>query len=197
MLEYIFYLGIVYVAYGFVWAYVFALPIAALLTLLRLDKGILVVRAVGCYVLVSLVTLITLVGMEFYPSTTNFILFPAIGAFTLFVTFSKGAYDSREEAMREYDYELLRSLRYDGILTLGSLILFIVALFVPVIAINPLIQLLFKIIDWAYNLKVIGWVIRIIGVLFMLNIIWYGILGAGILIAFLVGKIKGERKNES
>jgi len=197
VLSYVFYLGITYIGYWLVWTYVFVFPVVALLTLLRLDKGVVVVKALGCYVLVSLVAVMTLAHIESNPSIANLILLPIIGGATLLLTFAKGMYDNREEAFRTDDYEILQGTRHDELFIVCSLALFVVALFVPSIGINPLTRLLSRIIDWAYNLKVIGWVLRIGGVLFMLSVAWYGFLGVGILVASLVGRIRGSRHDES
>jgi len=195
VLEYVLYLGIINIVFGFVWKWVFVLPISLLLALFRIDKGIYLVKAFGSYLLVSLTALVTLYTIEYNPSIGSLILFPLIGAFIIYMALASSAYEKEKQAAMEYDYELLRTLRYDGLFTIGAVILFIVTLFVPIIAVNPLTQWLFSVIDWAYNLAVIGWLLRIGGVLFLLSMIWYGISISGVLIGSLVGKIKREPKN--
>lgn len=193
--QYIFYLGIINIVFGFVWKWVFVLPSAFLFTLIKLDRAILLVKAFGSYLLVSLTALFTLNALQDNPNILSIVSFPFIGAFILYVGYASNYYEAQKQAAMEYNYELMRSLQYEGIFMIGAIALFIVTLFVPIIAVNPLTMWLFNVIDWAYNLKIIGWLIRIGGVLFLLNVILHGILISGIFIGSLVGKLKGERKN--
>jgi hypothetical protein len=82
----------------------------------------------------------------------------------------------------------------DIILMFGAIILFIIALFIPIIAINPLtvwfLKWFFKVIDWIYNLKVIGWLIKFFGILYVLAISWYGFLFGFSLVIFIIGKLR-------
>jgi len=100
--------------------------------------------------------------------------------------------EAQEQAVREYDYELMRSSQHEGIFMVGAVVLYIVTLFVPIIAVNLLIIWFFNIINWAYNFKVIGWLIGIGGTLFLLSIIWQGIFVSAIFIGSLVEKIKAN-----
>ncbi|MDR4496999.1 MAG: hypothetical protein MRK02_03595 [Candidatus Scalindua sp.] len=55
---------------------------------------------------------------------------------------------------------------------------------------------LFRAIQWAYEMPIIGWLIGIGGVLFMLSIIWYGIIMLLMLVGSTYAKIRGKDKND-
>lgn len=195
ILQFIFYLGIINIVFAFVWKWVFVLPISFLLTLLKIDKGVYFVKAFGFYLLVSLTALLTLGALtsrmlqgDF--STTSVILFPLIGAFILYMSFANSSYEAQKQAAMEYDYEAVEMLRYDGLFMIGGLVLYIVALFIPTIARNLLTKWIFRVIDWAYSLPIIGWLIGLGGILFLISMIWHGILASGLLFASIVGRIK-------
>ena len=67
-LRFLFFLGIINIVFGFLWKWIISLPMAALVTLIRFDKGIWVVKAFGAYLLVSLTTIITLVAISDFNS---------------------------------------------------------------------------------------------------------------------------------
>jgi hypothetical protein len=192
--QFIFYLGIINIVFIYIWKWVFVFPSALLFTLLKIDKGIYIVKAFGSYLLVSLTAMLTLSALQDNPNILTIILFSFIGVFVLYMGYASNYCEVQEQAAREYNYELMRSFQYEGIFMIGAIVLYIVTLFVPIIAVNSLTIWLFNIIDWAYNLKVIGWLIGIGGALFLLSIIWQGILISGIFIGSLIGKIRGEPK---
>ena len=192
--QFIFYLGIINIVFSYIWKWIFVFPSALLFTLLKIDKGIYIVKAFGSYLLVSLTAMLTLSALQDNPNILTIILFSFIGVFVLYMDYASNYCEVQEQAAREYNYELMRSFQYEGIFMIGAIVLYIVTLFVSIIAVNSLTIWLFNIIDWAYNLKVIGWLIGIGGALFLLSIIWQGILISGIFIGSLIGKIRGEPK---
>jgi hypothetical protein len=192
--QYIFYLGIILFIFDFIWKWIIS-PINALLIefLIRLpesvvdkwialvDKWIALIKAFKCYLLTSLVAALTLKVIRDNPNILSIILFAFIGVFALYITFASSLYEAQKEGITIKEYEI--------ILMFGTIILFIIALFIPVIAINPLTIWLFKVIDWIYNLKVIGWLIRFIGILYVLAISWYGFWCGFLLVSLLVSSI--------
>jgi hypothetical protein len=185
--QYIFYLGIILFIFDFIWKWIIS-PINALLIvfLIRLpesvvDKWIALIKAFGYYLLTSLVAALTLKVIKDNPNILSIILFAFIGVFALYITFASSLYEAQKEGITIKEYEI--------ILMFGTIILFIIALFIPVIAINPLTIWLFKVIDWIYNLKVIGWLIRFIGILYVLAISWYGLWCGFLLVSLLVSSI--------
>jgi len=192
--QFIFYLGVINIVFSYIWKWVFVFPSALLFTLLKMDKGICIVKAFGSYLLVSLTSMLTLSALQDKPNILSIILFSFIGVFILYMGYASNYCEAQKQAVREYDYELMRSYQYEAIFMIGALVLYIVTLFVPIISVNSLTIWLFNIIVWAYNLKVIGWLIGIGGALFLLSIIWQGIFISTIFIGSLVGKIKGEPK---
>lgn len=160
----------------------------------------LLVKAFGAYLLISLTALATLLALQDTESGWQFLFFPIVGAFVLFMGFASNAYEQRKQARMSYDYHLMAQIErdswFDVILMFGSLVLFVLILFIPTISTNSLNEWLFDIVWWAYELPIIGWLIGIGGVFFMLSIIWYGLLTTLMLGGLVYSKIKGEPKND-
>ena len=95
-----------------------------------------------------------------------------------------------ETAWQDGNYVPLERTRYDGLFVLGLTVLFIVMLFMPFIAQNPLTMRLLELIYWAYNLRVIGWILRIGGALFLLAYVVQGAILSVILIGSVVGELR-------
>jgi hypothetical protein len=194
--KFIIILGIVNILFGFLWKWVFALPSALLFTLIKLDRAILFVKAFGAYLLISLTALSTLHALQDVSGGWKLYIFPLIGAFILFMGFSSNAYEQRKQAHMSYDYSLISRIEkdawFDLFLMVGSMVLYILILFIPSIGINSLTVWLFKAIQWAYELPIIGWFIGIGGVIFMLGIIWYGIIMLFMLGGSIHAKMRGE-----
>lgn len=197
--KFIIVLGIVNIVFGFLWKWVFVLPSALLFTLIKLDRAMLLVKAFGAYLLISLTALSTLHALQDVSGGWKLIIFPLIGAFVLFMGFSSNAYEQRKQAHMSYDYSLNARIEkdawFDLFLMIGSIVLYVLILFVPAIAVNVMNEWLFKAIQWLYGLPIIGWLIGIGGVIFMLGIIWYGILMLFMLGGSIYAKIHGEAKN--
>ncbi len=199
--KFIIILGIVNIVFGFLWKWVFVLPSALLFTLIKLDRAILLVKAFGAYLLISLTALSTLHALQDVSSGWKLFIFPLIGAFVLFMGFSSNAYEQRKQAHISYDYSLITRIEkdawFDLFLMIGSIVLYVSILFIPSIAINPMNVWLFKAIQWAYELPIIGWLIGIGGVIFMLGIILYGIIMLFMLGGSIYAKIRGEDKTKA
>jgi hypothetical protein len=198
--QFLIFLGIINIVFGFVWKWVFALPSAILFTAIKFDRGMLFVKAFGAYLLISLTSLATLLALQDTDSGWQLLFFPIVGAFVLFMGFASNAYEQRKQARMSYDYHLMAQIErdswFDLVLMFGSLVLFVLILFIPTISANPLNEWLFDVILWVYELPVVGWLIGIGGFLFMLSIIWYGLLMTLMLGGFAFSKIKGEPKND-
>lgn len=188
-LQYIFYLGVINIVFGFIWKWLFLVPTALLFTLLKIDKAMLIVKAFGTYLLASLTALITLIAIE-NAGVFKTVLYPLIGGFILFMSYASNASEASRQAQMDLNYEMMENLKYEGFFMVGAVSLFLITLFSPAIANNSLIEWLFEAIAWAYELPVIGWIVKIGGVLIVINIIFHGFLASGLLIGTLVGRVK-------
>lgn len=199
--QFLFYLGIINIIFGFVWKWVFALPAAFLFALLNFDYGMRAVKIFGSYLLVSLTALLTLAALGNNPSGLALIFYPLFGAFVLFMAYASNNYEARKEANATMDWQMMQTLEknsgFEAILMFGVVILFVVTLFIPSIAINELNEWLFRVIDWISNLPIIGWLIGIGGVFFLLNIIFHGLLAMGFITASIIGKFRKEKTDNN
>ena len=196
--QFLIFLGIINIVFGFVWKWIVALPGAIVFTLIKFEKGVLIIKVFGAYLLVSLTAMTTLAAVQNAESWWPLIGFPLIAIFVLYLGFASNAYEQQKQARMENDYQLMKQLNenslFDMTLTLGSIILFILILFIPSISYNSLNVWLFNVIRWAYDLPVIGWIIAIGGIFFMINIIWYGLLMSVMLVGSMFAKLKGGAK---
>lgn len=192
-------LGIINIVFGFVWKWVFVLPTALLFAAIKFDRGMLLVKTFGAYLLVSLTALVTLLALRDIDGWQN-IIFPIIGAFVLFMSFASNAHEQQKEAQSNFDFQAMqrieRNAGFEVVLMFGSIVLFVLILFFPIIATNSLNQWLFDITFWAYELPIIGWIIGIGGILVMLNIIWHGFIIILMLGAQVLSKIRGGAKDD-
>ena len=93
-----------------------------------------------------------------------------------------------EKAVSETgSYELIDSLKYNPLITIGTIIFFVISCITPNISINYLTTGFFSLTSWILDIKIIGTLIGIGGVLFLLSILWYGLLSSGIMIASIIG----------
>lgn len=192
--QFLIYLGIINIVFGFVWKWLFALPGAIIFTALNFDRGILLLKALGAYMLISLVSFLTLIASQDTESVWYLLFFTVVGAFVLFMSFASNAYEQRKQASLEYDFQMMsqieRNAWFDAILMFSSPAIFVIILFAPAIAANPLNVWLFDLVMWAYDLPFIGWLIGIGGILFMLGIIWQGIIMTVMLCGLAYTKLK-------
>lgn len=189
--QFIFYLAIVNIVFGFLWRWVVAVPITLLFVLLKIDRFIYILKGFGYYLLVSLTALLTLNAIHGRSSIFSLIFYPLVGAFILYFAFAQNYNEARQQAAMEHNYELLEDIQYDGLFMIGAIVLYFIILFVPVVGVNPLSQWLFRVIEWAYNLPVIGWIIRVGGGLLLIAVIWQGVIATAVLIGSAVEKIRG------
>lgn len=194
--KFIFYLGIIHLIFGFVWKWVVALPTSILFTLVKFDKGVWLIKSVGAYFLVSLTAILALTATQ-EKGVVLSIVYYLIGGFVLFIGFTSNTHEAQKVAAQNYDYEMMDSLKYDTFITIGSLILFIIVAFLPSISINYLTINFFVLTDWVMDIKIIGWLIGIGGVLFLLNMLWYSLITSGLMIASIVSIFRKKDSEES
>jgi len=150
----------------------------------------------------ALLTIFTL-GEE--PSVVSLVLYPLIGGLFIFMTFGNNQYEARKQAYRYGDWEMLQELEqrsgFEARLMVGSIIYYLVALFIPAVAMNILTEWAFKAIAWVYNLPVIGFLVGIVGVLVLIYVVYNGLFVTGYLATTLLRKqkksmLEGENHTE-
>lgn len=199
--QFLIFLGIINIVFGFAWKWIISLLGAVIFSFVKFDKGMLVIKTLGAYFLVSLTALATLSAVQNLESGWQLLVFPLIGVFVIYMGFASNAYEQQKQAQASMDYQLMRQLSqnstFEMILTISSIVLYILILFIPAISSNFLNEWLFNVIMWAFNLPIIGWVIGIGGVFFMLSIMWYGLLMSVMLIGGAFIKLKGSSKGKA
>ena len=185
MLRYLFLLGILNIAFNFLWKWVAVVPISLLLALFNTSRGLLLLKAIGAYLLVSCTALLTVSMVKESGSSFDAVAYPILGGLVLYLGIASHSYEACKQAGQSFDYEMLDALKYDGLFIVGSVVFFVVCIFLPNIAVNIVTLRIFEVISWAYELPVIGWILGIAGVLVMLSVLWQGLIFS----IFVVGRL--------
>lgn len=196
---FVFYLGIINIIFGFIWKWLFVLPSALLFALLNFDYGMRIVKLFGSYLLVSLTAILTLTAFGDAPGIIVLILYPLTGAFVLFMGYASNLYEAQKEATINSDWQMIQRLEKDSnfetFLMFGAVAFYALVLFIPDIATSRLTEWLFSVINWVFNLPIIGWLIGIGGVIFLLSMILQGIFSFGAISSMIAGRFRGTKKS--
>ncbi len=174
------YLGIISLLFGLVWKWVVILPFLKL----KLKQGVYVLKVVGIYFLVSLSALLTLTALQGNSSIFRTILFLFVALLILYLNLAHYDIEAWEKDEKESKYFIP--------VLIGSILLYFVMLFIHALGIGLASKLIFNFIDWIYHLPIINWILKIGGGLFLLLILWHGIL---VLFGLLEGFTKKQKIN--
>jgi len=197
LFQYIFYLGIIIIIFGFLWRWIFVVPAAVLFSLIKSNYGMKFVALIGSYLFASLSVILTLTAISeathYYP-----LIYSVVGFFVLFMSYSCNQYEARKNALLSGNYQIRKvneESNFEAVLSLMVLMLYVIGLFLPFLVVNPVSLWLFGVIGWIYKIPILGWLIGFGGALFLLSIIIYGIVALVLLIKSLIGKIKSKELN--
>lgn len=195
IIKFIFYLGVIQLIFDFVWKKVVVFPSSLLFTMIRFDKGVLIIKSIGAYSLVSLTTFFVFSATQESGILWTIIHF-LFGGISLFVLFSISSFNAQKHALETDDYATIKTLEYDIFITLGGIILYVISAFLPAISLNGLTMRFLELIYWVIDIKMPNWLIVIGGVSFLLFVIWYGFILTSILIVALGNLLKRNNENE-
>lgn len=195
IISFIFYLGLINMIFRLI-SWIFALLVGLIfMALNHFDYGIRIIKVIGSYFLVALTTMLTLMALGDNPSKAMIIYYPLTGAIILFIGYVSNFYNSYHSASTASDWSAMRRLEQDSnfntLLMIGSIALYIFSLFIPIIVVHGGTEWLFSIIIWTFYLPIIGWLIRIAGILFLFGIIIYGI----IILPIIITSFSDRKKN--
>jgi hypothetical protein len=192
--EYLIYLGIIQLLYSFIFQWI-SMALAMLMIALRIKTwGMYLVKTLNLYLYVSILGVLTVFALQDNTSIISLLLFTVVGLFFAFSTIGGGMYQGYKEASQSGAYDALEAMKYDTYFLYGSLIYFIVVLFVPSLATTLPVQLLFSLISWVYSLPIIGFLLGIFGVFSMLGTFFQAIVMGGAGVAILFGKFRNNKK---
>ena len=190
ILKYIFYFGLISIVFEILaW---FFLLISSLISLpLRIPEKIyqLITKSIQIYFLSAMTSLITLRAIQDNQNTLwAAICYALLGLWLLYMTLGNALYQKRRSA--QYDHELKEATKYDAIFIIGAPVLFLIILFIPYIGFNfftlGAVNIIFKIC----NLPVIGWIIGMTATVYLLSILWSGLIISAIGIGYCYRKFK-------
>jgi hypothetical protein len=180
-LQFLIALGVVNAVYIFAWRWV-SLVFALILVALRLNRaGAYILKFIGWMLYGSILAVITIASVQSVRGWQQ-IAYPVTAALVMLMTLLRSSYDARKQALDEYNVELLETTQYDIYFILASLSYFILALFVPSIAANPLSVAFYKLLTWATDMPFLGVVLLLVGLASVAAFAFNGLLMAGALI---------------
>lgn len=193
--SYLYQIALVLAFFGVVWKFIFIGFVAGSMLWRPL---FFVGKAIGYYLLVSLIALQTLVAIEGTSMAWMWFMLLFGAALTFFVI-GGGTAEAQKEMNQNMDFEGLELLRYDGVFLIGCVVFFVGAMFFPVLAATPPVFWLAMLIDWVAQIPVIGFLIALyggwtfLGLLFQM--VFLGGMAAVFSLALLYKKTGiGERK---
>lgn len=185
---YLILIGIIQLVFSFLWNYIVML-LAIILISIKIEKqGIHIVRALGYYIYVGLISLTTLYFIE-DKSTLTSIISIGLGTFFIYLTIGQGIYEGRKQAYAEGNFNYLLQDNFDSYYLIGAIILYLASiLIIPSIVLNTLVFSAYRIISWLANLPIIGFLLGIGGFMSMAGTIFTGVIMLVMLIVSIFNK---------
>lgn len=196
MLEYIFYLGIVYTSFNLIWFLIKGLYKGLRGIQEEGEVEYFVLKTIFIYFIASLTALKT-VKMGTDASITHAQFLPFIGAMVLY--FYLVGKLKRQVFRIQVNRQMFgkvkpRNPKVESSLILVALIFFTVSFNFPLLVDNELTQFMMGMIDSVYSIPVIGWVIAIIAFFFLLSMLFRGVNATLKIIASVLALITGNKE---
>jgi hypothetical protein len=190
MMKFLIDIAVIHTLFYVLWNFAVGLPIGGISALLGLETWTTrLFKSVGSFVLGSLSSIIVLIH---YEGASSFILYSIIGGWFLLVILIAGTTDAKKKASEWRNsleqMEMEWELEYDFIYWIIAIIFFILALFIPDIAANPINELFFYIKDWIMEIKILNWIVIGISFLLAISFLWHGIIGLWLIISAIRNK---------
>ena len=110
IIKFIFYIGIINIVFSFIWKWIFVVPAAIFFTLINFDKGMIIVKVFGAYLLISLLAILSLGFIEENIIDDKLYLI-IVGSFMIYMILSNTFYEARKKALIEYALGLQKPIR--------------------------------------------------------------------------------------
>ena len=173
-------LGVIHLLLWLVWDWLICKPIQLLVRNFNLTKLVPIIQIIGAYLVVSMTSIATLVYIEDVNGTWGKLIYVLAGAFIIYLDLAGNNYERHEEAAvitanPELRHKIDKRKRQDLAIALGAILFYVIILAYPSIAKNTLNIFLFSRIVWAYNLPYVGWLLKVIGIVYMVAFSWMSI----------------------
>lgn len=186
-LKYCFTISIISLAFDLIWRLAVIIILLLLIPIgivigglikkqqLALILEYLIIKSLNYYLITSLIFTATFFSIYPINKFGGIMLYAITGGLLLGSLIIAGIRGGRDKASEESNSIALKMLKYDVILLISSLLLYTIMFFVPQIGANYLMISIVKIanhvINWVWGLPIIGYVLGIIGILFILSLI--------------------------
>ena len=192
---FIIYLSVINLVFGFIWKWI-SVGLSSVINLFEdffkisiLKKFIILFKSLGAYFYISLTVMLAISVTQQKPILLSLIYF-ILGCFIILLSQSYNTYNTIKQANNYSNNEMLKFTDYDGLITLGTILLYIIIALVPELGINILTINFFELLNWAININILRWIISIGAILVLLKIIYYGIISFGLIIVSIAGFFK-------
>lgn len=198
MLDFAFFLGVVFITFNLVWGFLTFFLRAFIGEIGNKEKYIL--RLTQAYFMASMTALATLQYSEKSDVHGNVLL--ATGITVLFLYLISKI--EQRKKMIQFSFQLNRQnvtlskqhLKYDVIIAVCTVVFYAVSVFYTQLIENAANQWFFTSIQNIYKTPVIGWIIGLVGVFFIFGVFIKGVASFQIIYDQIVSFIKGDNGNE-
>jgi hypothetical protein len=163
-------------------------------------KGMIALSSLGnafmLYVLIGVLVKVILVATRHDQSFGWMVFYATISALLLYGLTSAGLMNKMQPGgayQEEFDlHGTSLLLKVDATKSLLAIPLFIVALIIPMLVVNPLTEAVFRLVLWIAGIPFLGAILGIVGILFALSFSWSAFLGIGGVVAAIVGAFRRD-----
>jgi len=188
-MDFLFQIAILHTLFYFIWTYLFNFPIALIFEGLLKIKSMWIGRITKAFGTILISLLSVNVVLEFQSNTFSFITYSIIAGLFLIFNLIMGSAEARKNANDIHDmferHIIKRELDYEYIYWAIAIIFYVITFFVPVLYDNPINIVFFDFIDLIMNIETLSWIIYGLSVLFLLNMIFKGLMGVFLFISIM------------
>lgn len=158
---------------------------------------IYIIKVLGCYFMTSLTAIITIEAININKTVSTSIFFPLVGLSFIVFTLAGAMYREQKQAIKNFDFTALKSVKHDIFLVVIFLFLFVISMFSYVFVVNSLTLWLYELIRSVLNMPVVGLIAGIAGVLYMIYMLFCAFVVFFLLVSYIYifSKFKGAAKS--
>ena len=186
-LRFIFYLGVIYITFDLLWK-LFLWLIKMFFGITSKDSAFYhLFKALSYYLLVSLTAATTLRYMAGTEEMVKQFFFTFVGLIVLYFYITSNMQKSRLRAAIRSDVIAIRRMRFNSLYLLFSVSFYIFCLYFPRTVETLVLDWLFSTVERIFNYLLFRWIIGFMASLFLINMLYRGLLTTKVLIMSIFG----------
>lgn len=183
-------IGIVFLIFEYFFEFIGFLMTLLMRSILIHRPIIYILAGIKYYIIVLLFSAITLGAInESYYGDNSWIVFSIIGGVVMYLTISGTMYENYKSAIESNNYALAKMFQNDIFFLIGSILLYIIMVFNPSMVDNFVSIGFFQIVEFVYSFTILRIALNICGALFMISMLYQGIVSAFAIGLMIIGAI--------